>query len=143
MTRMAEPTRSFAICNHTTYSLLDGASAPRSCARAPRRTARPAVAITDHGNLFGALDFGKQAAHPRDQADHRHRRPTSRRGRASSASPTPCREWVRKNYYHLVLLPRTTPGYKNLIRLSSAGYLEGFYYRPRIDRELLREHSAG
>ncbi len=125
--------------NHTTYSLLDGAQRLDEMCRRAAEDGHPAIAITDHGNLFGVLDFGKkaQAAGVRPIIGmEAYVAPGSRfdknlsRGRA-------------KPYHHLVLLAENYAGYKNLVRLASAGFLEGFYYRPRIDKELLERHSEG
>jgi len=125
--------------NHTTYSLLDGAQRLDEICRRAAEDGQPAVAITDHGNLFGVLGFAKKA----EAAGVRpivgmeaYVAPGSRfdknpgRGRS-------------KPYHHLVLLAESYAGYKNLVKLASAGFLEGFYYRPRIDKELLAQHSEG
>jgi DNA polymerase-3 subunit alpha len=113
---------------HSQYSLLDGAvRTPDMIARA-RELGMPAVAVTDHGNMFGAVDFYKQAI-------------------AGGIKPIlGCEIYVAKKnrrdkteraYYHLILLAKNEEGYKNLKYLVSMGYIEGFYYRPRIDHELL------
>ena len=128
--------------NHTTYSLLDGAQKiDEMCARAAA-DGQSAIAVTDHGNLFGAISFGrKAAAHGLKPivGIEAYVAPGSRHER----QPHMVDGVGRKNYFHLVLLAENYTGYKNLIKLASAGYLEGFYYRPRIDMELLREHSEG
>ena len=128
--------------NHTTYSLLDGAQRiDEMCARAVN-DGQPAVAITDHGNLFGAMDFGKKAKKNGIKpivGIEAYVAPESRLTR----QPTRVPGVGNKNYYHLILLAENYVGYKNLIKLSTAGYLEGFYYRPRIDKELLAQHSEG
>jgi DNA polymerase-3 subunit alpha len=140
---MAESVPGFAhLHNHTTYSLLDGAQrVEEMCARAAA-DGQPAIAITDHGNLFGALDFYKKATkHGLNPiiGIEAYVSPGSRHERQPQNVPGV----GRKNYYHLILLAEDYTGYKNLIRLSTAGYLEGFYYRPRIDKELLAAHSDG
>jgi len=128
--------------NHTTYSLLDGAQRiDEMCARAAE-DGQPAIAITDHGNLFGAPSFGRKAARAGLQPI------VGIEAYVAAGSLTERRlelvEGVgRKNYYHLILLAADYTGYKNLIRLATIGYLEGFYYRPRIDKEVLRQHHAG
>ena len=128
--------------NHTTYSLLDGAQKiDEMCARAAA-DGQSAIAVTDHGNLFGAISFGrKAAAHGLKPivGIEAYVAPGSRYER----QPHMVDGLGRKNYFHLVLLAENYAGYKNLIKLATAGYLEGFYYRPRIDMELLREHSEG
>ena len=128
--------------NHTTYSLLDGAQRiDEMCARAAE-DGQPAIAITDHGNLFGAMEFSRRAAKHGLKpivGMEAYVSPGSRHER----QPQTVEGLGRKNYFHLVLLAENYTGYKNLLHLSSKGYLEGFYYRPRIDRELLEQHSAG
>jgi len=125
--------------NHTTYSLLDGAQRLDEMCRRAAADGQQAIAITDHGNLFGAMDFAKRAGKAGIRpiiGMEAYIAPGSRFERGPQAGG-------RKNYYHLVLLARNLTGYKNLIKLTSAGYTEGFYYRPRIDRELLRDHAEG
>ena len=120
---------------HTDYSLLDGACDIRKLIHVVKNHEMPAVAMTDHGNLFGAVEFYSEASregvHPVigcevyvSQQGHKTRSDTDR-------------------YNHLVLLCETQEGYKNLINLVSTGYLEGFYYKPRIDKDLLARHSKG
>ena len=140
---MADKTPGFVhLHNHTTYSLLDGAQRiDEMCARAVN-DGQPAVAVTDHGNLFGAMDFGKKARKNGIKpivGIEAYVAPGSRLDR----QPTRVPGVGKKNYYHLILLAENYVGYKNLIKLSTAGYLEGFYYRPRIDKELLDKHSEG
>ena len=134
---------------HTEFSMLDGASRVGELAAAAAADGQPAMAMTDHGNMYGVLDFyqackevgvkpiiGTEAymAH-----DHRSERP-KRRGRLDdSGGETDS----GKLYYHLCLLAENQKGYKNLIQLSSRAYLEGYYYKPRIDWELLDTHSEG
>ena len=140
---MSDPSPGFVhLHNHTTYSLLDGAQKiDEMCARAAA-DGQSAIAVTDHGNLFGAISFGrKAAAHGLKPivGIEAYIAPGSRHER----QPQMVEGVGRKNYFHLVLLAENYTGYKNLIKLASAGYLEGFYYRPRIDLELLRSHSEG
>jgi len=121
---------------HSTYSLLDGACrVDRLAARAAAHGAR-AIALTDHGNLFGAIEFHdacrKSGVKP-ILGFEAYVAPRSRHDREKN----PVAGW------HLTLLARNLVGWQNLIRLSSAGYLEGFYYVPRIDRELLARHAEG
>jgi DNA polymerase-3 subunit alpha len=140
---MPDPIPGFVhLHNHTTYSLLDGAQRiDEMCARAAA-DGQAAIAITDHGNLFGAMSFAKRAK-------HHGVKPIVGIEAYVAAGPRTERQprmidgLGRKNYFHLVLLAQSYTGYKNLLRLATAGYLEGFYYRPRIDKELLREHSDG
>jgi DNA polymerase-3 subunit alpha len=121
---------------HSEYSLLDGANRIPDLVASAKEMGMPAVALTDHGNLFGAIHFYdacKQAGIKPLIGFEAYVAPGSRKSR----------EGRMGNYAHLLLLAETLEGYRNLLRLSSIGYLEGFYYRPRIDREALREHAAG
>ena len=110
----------------------------------------PAIGMTDHGNMYGTLDFYKECnkqgikpiigteaymAH-----DHRSERPT-RRGRVDDSGGDT--EGGKKLYYHLTLLAENQTGYKNLIQLSSLAFMEGYYYKPRMDWELLEKYSDG
>ena len=140
---MADPAPGFVhLHNHTSYSLLDGAQKiDEMCARAAE-DGQQAIAVTDHGNLFGAMSFSKKTQkhglkpiigiEAYVAAGSRHDRQIQM-----------VEGLGKKNYYHLILLAQNYAGYKNLIKLATAGYLEGFYYRPRIDKQLLREHSEG
>ena len=123
--------------NHSHYSLLDGAMKCEDMAQRAADDGQHALALTDHGNMFGAVDFylqctkrgvkpilGMEAYVTRDRFD---RNPDK----------------VRNRSFHMVLLARNATGYNNLVKLSSKGFLEGFYYRPRIDRRLLAEHAEG
>ncbi len=94
----------------------------------------PAVAITDHGNMFGVVDFYKQAI----AAGIKHIL-----GCEVYVARGDRRDKSERSYYHLILLAKNEEGYRNLKYLVSMGYLEGFYYRPRVDHELLKKHSAG
>jgi DNA polymerase-3 subunit alpha len=120
---------------HTDYSLLDGACEIGRLMQTVQELKMPAVAMTDHGNLFGAVEFYNSAVakgiHPVigcevyvAQQGHQNKADTNR-------------------YNHLVLLCENQEGYRNLINLVSTGYLDGFYYKPRIDKDLLARHSRG
>ncbi len=127
---------------HTQYSLLDGANRLGELCRRIRELEMPAVAITDHGNMFGAFAFYHEALKhgvrpilgveayiaPRDRRD-REAQAASESGEGYS--------------YHLTILAATQTGYRNLVRLVSEAYLTGFYHRPRMDKALLREHAEG
>ena len=130
--------------------MLDGASRVGELAAAAAADGQPALAMTDHGNMYGVLDFYRECnnvgvkpiigteaymAH-----EHRSERP-KRRGRLDDSGGDT--EAGKKLYYHLTLLAENQAGYRNLIQLSSRAYLEGYYYKPRIDWELLEEHSEG
>lgn len=124
---------------HTEYSILDGCLRISDLLENVSKFNMPAVAITDHGNIFGAVEFFKAAKKqgikpiigcevyvaPRSRFDKKP-------GNGDES-----------HNYHLVLLVKDEKGYRNLCQLLTSAYLEGFYYRPRIDKELLRRHSAG
>ncbi len=124
---------------HSQYSLLDGACKLDPLVERAKEFKMPALAITDHGNLFGAAEFYKKATKAGVK-------PIIGMEAYVAAGSRFDRKQVG-NYpsggFHLVLLAKNQTGYKNLIKLSSAGYLEGFYHRPRVDKELLRKHSEG
>jgi DNA polymerase-3 subunit alpha len=121
---------------HTEYSLLDGAVRMRELMKKAVEMEMPAVAITDHGNLFGAIDFYQHAV-------------------AAGVKPIiGCEAYVttgshkdktagRDSTFHFTLLAENETGYRNLVKLVSAAHLDGFYHRPRIDKELLAAHSTG
>ncbi len=123
--------------NHTQYSLLDGLTKVPELARYVKKNGMEAVAITDHGTLSGAIEFYKE---------------TKSQGikpiiglEAYVASRTlydkdPAKD---KQYYHVILLAMNKQGYENLMALSTIANLEGFYYKPRIDRDLLAQHNEG
>ncbi|MFB3141136.1 MAG: DNA polymerase III subunit alpha, partial [Candidatus Acidiferrales bacterium] len=121
---------------HTDYSLLDGACTIPRLAELTARQGMPAVAVTDHGNLFGAAKFCQAAeAHGVKPIVGCEVYITTGDRRSRSGNG--------ENTHHLVLLSENLEGYRNLIKLVSAGHLEGFYYKPRIDKELLAQHSRG
>ncbi len=121
---------------HTDYSLLDGACEVTRLMDRAAELKQPAVAITDHGNLFGAVKF-YEAALERNLKPiigcEVYVAPTNRFDKNSDAD--------RPN--HLVLLCENETGYRNLVKLASAAYTEGFYYKPRIDKDLLARHASG
>src|SRR5437870_10363626 len=120
--------------NHSDYSLLDGASPiPRMVERAAE-LGMPALALTDHGALFGAVEF-YQAARKAGIKPILGMETYVTRGRRHDRS--------RDTAHHLVLLARDERGFRNLMRLSSLAFLEGFYYKPRVDHEILSKHSEG
>jgi DNA polymerase III subunit alpha len=143
--------RSFThLHTHTEFSMLDGAARVGELVAAAAADGQPALGITDHGNMYGVLDFYKAC---RDQGivpiigteaymagESRHERPV-RRGRVDDTGGDV--EGGQKLYYHLTLLAQTVEGYRNLMKLSSAAYLEGYYYKPRLDWELLERHHEG
>ncbi len=125
--------------NHTEYSLLDGASSVEGLVKLAAEFRMPSLAITDHGNMFGAIKFYKAAqkvgVKPIIGAEV-YVAPRSRTEKKPDAE-------VHEASFHLTLLCRNETGYHNLMKLTTRAYLEGFYYRPRIDKELLAEHADG
>jgi DNA polymerase III subunit alpha len=123
---------------HTQYSLLDGANQIDPLIQQVKAFEMPAVAMTDHGNLFGAVEF-YQKAHAAGVKPiigcEAYMAPASRKTREGGLA--------HNDYYHLILLATNRTGYQNLIKLVSKAYLEGFYYKPRMDKELLHEHHDG
>ncbi len=125
---------------HSEYSLLDGANRIEDLIRRAQEFEQPALAITDHGNLHAAWEFqekAKKAGIKPIIGMEAYVAPGSRRARERLAGPR------AKPYYHLVLLARDAVGYKNLVKLSSLAYTEGFYSKPRVDRELLAKFNEG
>src|SRR5438067_859349 len=127
---------------HTEYSLLDGASRPEELARRVAQLGMPACAITDHGNMFGAVEFYdamKQAGVKPIIGCEMYVAYGSRLDKTSVED----QQADAGSNNHLIVLAANEKGYKNLVKLVSAGYTDGFYYNPRIDKELLREHRDG
>jgi DNA polymerase-3 subunit alpha len=123
--------------NHTEYSLLDGANRIPEMVARTKELGMGAIAISDHGVMFGAMEFAfeceKQSVKPIIGMEA-YVAPGGLRNKSG-------REEAQS--YHLLLLARNEEGYKNLCRLHSVAALEGFYYKPRIDHELLRSHASG
>jgi DNA polymerase-3 subunit alpha len=125
--------------NHSQFSLLDGAQRLEEMVARAAELEMPALAITDHGNLFGAVPFFEAATAAGVKPILGCESYIAPGRRTDKTPPGP----GRKPYYHLLLLARDTTGYHNLMKLSTAGFLEGYYYRPRIDREILAQHAEG
>lgn len=122
---------------HTEYSLLDGAVRMKELMKKAVEFGMPAVAVTDHGNLFGAIEFYQEAKHAGVKpiiGCEAYVAPRSHKEKANS---------LREAAYHFTLLAQDDSGYRNLVKLISTANLDGFHYRPRIDKELLAQHSAG
>jgi DNA polymerase-3 subunit alpha len=128
---------------HTEYSLLDGAIKIDELIGQADAFKMPAVAITDHGNIFGAVEFYKKAVRKGIKpiiGCEVYVAPGSRHDRSKvNLDPNLPEEAA----FHLILLAQDSDGYKNLTTLVSKAYLEGFYYKPRIDRDLLEQYSGG
>jgi len=124
---------------HTEYSLLDGACKIESLVRKAKEFKMPALAITDHGNLFGAIEFYQSALQNGIKpiiGVEVYMAPGSRFEKKGFVTPG-------ETAYHLTLLAKDQTGYKNLIKLINISYQEGFYYKPRIDKESLSMYSRG
>lgn len=129
---------------HSQYSLLDGAIRLQDLLDTARSFSMPAVTVTDHGNMFGALEFyekAKKAGMKPIIGCEVYLAPRSRLDRQSRNENGGAVDEDRN--YHLLLLARDVTGYQNLMKLVSSAYLEGFYYKPRIDKEILRKWSEG
>lgn len=126
---------------HTQYSLLDGAAKLKDLLAWVKKVSpeNPALAITDHGNLFGAVDFYRLAHRMGVKPIIGYEAYVA----AESRFDRKRRKGLDGGYYHLTLIAKNFKGYQNLVKLASRAYLEGFYEKPRIDRELLAEHSEG
>ncbi len=135
---------------HTEFSMLDGAARVGEVVKRAARDGQPAIAITDHGNMYGVLDFYKAAQAEGIKpvigieaymaGESRLERP-ARRGRLDDTGGEG--EGGEKLYYHLTLLAEDNRGYKNLMKLSSEAYLSGYFYKPRCDWELLERYHEG
>ena len=124
---------------HSEYSLLDGANRLTELVTHVRKLGMDSLAVTDHGNLHAAWSFYEEARAQKI-------RPILGFEAYLAFGPRQAREkpsWAPAAYSHLVLLARNREGYRNLVRLTSIGYTEGFYRRPRIDKEVLAAHSEG
>jgi DNA polymerase-3 subunit alpha len=127
---------------HTEYSLLDGASRPDELAKRVAQMGMPACAITDHGNMFGAVEFYNAMKKEKVKPIIGCEMYVAYGSRFDKAGVEDGQADAGANN-HLIVLAENNEGYKNLVKLVSAGYTEGFYYKPRIDKELLREHREG
>ncbi len=119
---------------HTEYSLLDGALRVDNLIAQAKKYDMPAVAITDHGVLYGMYEFYKKAK-------KNNIKPII--GCEVYVSPTDRFDKSSRERYHLVLLAENNQGYKNLMKIVSSSWLEGFYYKPRVDKDLLYKHREG
>ncbi|MFH1744658.1 MAG: DNA polymerase III subunit alpha [bacterium] len=123
---------------HTHYSLLDGLTNIDELIERAKEDGSPAVAITDHGTMYGAIEFYQKCLKAGIKpiiGMEAYVAPGSRFDKVS--------KFDEKKNFHLLLLAKNHTGYKNLIKLTSKGFLEGFYYKPRIDLEVLKKHSEG
>ena len=123
---------------HTKYSLLDGACHIKKLIETAKKHQMQSLAITDHGNIFGAVEFYLTAMQNGIKPIIGCETYIARDSRFNKSA-----QLRQETNNHFVLLAKDKTGYKNLLQLVSAGYLEGFYYRPRIDKEILQAHSKG
>jgi DNA polymerase III subunit alpha len=131
--------------NHTHYSLLDGACTVDDLIKAAVENNMSSLAITDHGVMYGVMEFYKKAKKANIKpiigcevyAITRGSRFDKEKGIIDKASGK------KKHYHHLILLAKNETGFKNLSKISSIGHLEGFYYKPRVDLEIIRKYSEG
>ncbi|MBQ3643599.1 MAG: DNA polymerase III subunit alpha [Candidatus Riflebacteria bacterium] len=124
---------------HSHYSLLDGAAPVKAIVDAAKRFNMPAVCITDHGNMFAAIELYHEAMKKGLKPIMGFEAYITAGSRFEKTKES------LRNFptHHLVLLARNQTGYKNLLKLASVGHIEGFYYKPRIDHEILEKHSEG
>ncbi|MBI3963060.1 MAG: PHP domain-containing protein, partial [Deinococcus sp.] len=125
---------------HSQYSLLDGAIRIKDLVKAIKDMGMNAVALTDHGNLYGAIEFyqaAKQEGIKPIIGVEAYVAPGSRFDRKTEVRS------AEHGFYHLILLAQNFQGYQNLVTLVSLANLEGYYYKPRVDKELLRQHNQG
>jgi DNA polymerase-3 subunit alpha len=120
---------------HSHYSLLDGLSKIPELVKRTKELGMDSIAVTDHGVLYGAVEFYKTAKKNGVKPILGVETYVAPRDRFSKET--------NERYYHLILLAENQAGWKNLIKLVSKAHLEGFYYRPRVDKDLLREHHEG
>jgi DNA polymerase-3 subunit alpha len=124
---------------HSHYSLLDGLTKLEEMVSIAKKNNMNSIALTDHGNMYGAIEFYKLCKKNNIKpiiGVEAYMAP----GRRDDKSPT---ETGTKKYYHLILLAKNLTGYKNLMRLVSISNLEGYYYKPRMDKEILKEYNEG
>ena len=122
---------------HTEYSLLDGANRIKDLVKRVKELGMSAVAITDHGVMYGAIEFYKECKKNGIKpiiGCEMYVAPRTRHDKEANIDERPG---------HLVLLAKNNEGYKNLIKLVSLAFTEGFYYKPRVDIELLKKYSSG
>ena len=124
--------------NHTDFSLLDGAASIPKLVKKAKELGMDAIAITDHGNMFGVLEFYKECIKNEVKpilGNEFYVAPGSMKIKSGTEKGN--------KYHHLILLAKDITGYQNLIKLTSISYIEGFYYKPRIDFETLKKYSKG
>jgi DNA polymerase-3 subunit alpha len=123
---------------HSHYSLLDGVARVGDLVQTARKLAMPALALTDHGNMFGAVEFYQEASKAGVKPIVGYEGYVAPRSRFDREA-----RGIGDAAFHVTLLARNAAGYGNLLKLATSAYLEGFYYRPRVDKEILAEHHEG
>ncbi len=121
---------------HSEYSLLDGACRIKDLVSRAKGLNMDSLALTDHGNMFGAIRFYECAKENGIKPIIGFETYVAPKSRLT-------KEGGKEHIYHLTLLAENNDGYKNLLKLTTSSYLEGFYYKPRIDKEILNKHSKG
>ncbi|MEK7586121.1 MAG: DNA polymerase III subunit alpha [Patescibacteria group bacterium] len=122
---------------HSHYSLLDGLSKVEDMVRIAKKSGMSAMAITDHGNMYGAIEFYKECKKAKIKPIIGVEAYIAERGRADKEPG------VDNKRYHLTLLAKNLQGYKNLMHLVTIANLEGYYYKPRMDKEILKKYHEG
>ncbi|MDC1068807.1 PHP domain-containing protein, partial [Candidatus Kapabacteria bacterium] len=125
---------------HSHYSILESTATVDDLIKVAERDNQTAIALTDSGNMFGSLEFYKACLYSETKIKpiigmRAYIAPESRHHKSKISG--------KKNFYQLVLIAKNNVGYKNLIKLSTLGFTEGFYYKPRIDKEILLEYKEG
>src|SRR6266550_2095392 len=128
---------------HTQYSLLDGANQIEALVQTAKGFGMPAVAITDHGNLFGAIDFYQKATAAGIKPIIGCEAYLAPGKRADRTQIPRSDDFDGGGNFHLILLAQNRAGYRNLCKLLTTAYQDGLYYKPRIDKEILAELSDG
>lgn len=127
--------------NHTHYSILDALTTPQELVDAAVSDGHPAVALTDHGVMYGVYEFSKYAESKSIKPIVGMEGYIANGSRFDKIATNKLEK--RRNYFHIILLAKDEQGYQNLMKLSSLGFTEGFYYKPRIDKELLEKYKDG
>ncbi|MFN3270851.1 MAG: PHP domain-containing protein, partial [Candidatus Kapaibacteriota bacterium] len=125
--------------NHTHFSMLDAAATVDDLIEAAVSNGHNSVALTDHGVMFGAMEFYHKARRKGIKPIIGFEAYLATGSRFDKTAG----KTKKKNYYHILLIAKDYQGYKNLIKLTTLAHLEGFYYKPRIDKELLEKYREG
>ncbi len=129
--------------NHTEYSLLDGAIRIKDIVSKAKEYNMPALAITDHGNMFGVIEFYKECKNAGIKPIIGCEVYLARGSIKDKIAKNSNAEAQERTLFHLILLAKNLTGYKNLLKIASIAYIEGFYYKPRVDKDVLKEYSDG